>query len=221
MILGMQGSCGSFPAPTLTIGTPQSSTSNVTVGNTYTFAGVSIGAASSTRLVVLTVAIRGGATVNAGGLTIGGIVATRIRNGFDAQIWAAIVPTGTTADIVVTVASATAINIAVGVYILTNLRDPSSNYTSAIDTNAASHTSLSVSVGIPPKGIAIFCSSRTGTGGVTWTGASEDYDSVVETNAGRSFASIDNTASFQGSDATVTATYSAATGANLVAAVWR
>lgn len=75
---------------------------------TYTFSSVAIGAADASRVVVVAVTgARGAGTPSISSVTIGGVSATLGRyetNGFSASvgIYAAVVPTGTTADVVVT-----------------------------------------------------------------------------------------------------------------------
>jgi hypothetical protein len=83
------------------------SAQSVDAGLVYTFSNMSIGAASSTRDVII--GVIGGQASGAGNVTavsVGGIAATQVaehtQHNMDAEIWKVNVPTGTTASVVVT-----------------------------------------------------------------------------------------------------------------------
>lgn len=171
------------------------STSNATV---YTFNGVSIGAASSDRIVhVGAVGLANGAAQNVTGITIGGVaaelncVATNgASGGIESAIASLAVASGTTADIVVTFGVAQ-LRCAILVWTST-----SANGAFAYDAGTDSDSDpLTTSVDVPSNGFAIGVAGtfKTGWTGNTWTGLSEDADFVTgeTTNQGYTGASED------------------------------
>ncbi|MBL8713246.1 MAG: hypothetical protein JNM12_10120 [Alphaproteobacteria bacterium] len=218
MLPGMRATPPKRPPPTLAYQSQQSSLTNITVGNTYSFASVGIGTAAADRLVIAAVRIQGGAEIDT--VTIGGVTATLAAIDFDTGIYYALVPTGTTATITVLVKTATSTSCSVGVYTLTGYIN-AVPYDAGNISNAASHTVLSSTWNVPLDGVLVGVSGRTGTGTVTWSGASEDYDTVVETNCGRSGAQLLQT-NLPAATVTIGTTYSAAaTFGKIVCAVWR
>lgn len=148
------------------------------------------------------------------------MTATLAAIDFDTGIYYALVPTGTTATIVVNVKTATSTSCSVGVYTLTGYIN-AVPYDAGNIANAASHTSLQFTWNVPADGVLVAVSGRTGTGTVTWTGASEDYDTVVETNCGRSGAQLLQT-NLPSQTVTINTTYTAAaTFGKIVCASWR
>lgn len=153
----------------------------------FTFAGRSIGAADDTRLVVVAVHFASFPGANIVSATIGGVTATILGVSNAATIpvapvsayartalVAALVPAGTTADIVVGF-SAVVVRAGIGVYRLVGL---SSTTPHDLEQTAG----LSVLIDVPTDGIVIAAS--TGPDGIThtWTNATERYDAALGTS---------------------------------------
>lgn len=150
--------------------------------------GVAIGAADSTRYVVVAAVIRNNADLTS--VTIGGVSATKVVSKLSTtetastHIWWAAVPTGTTANIIV-VAPATMSSISASVYTITG------SATAAVSTTSNDTASvLTLSLNTVANGCVIAASVSDNSGTATWVGATENYDAVSET-VGRSTASAD------------------------------
>ncbi len=160
-----------FSPPDVTFTAATSSSSNLT---TYTFAGVSIGTAAADRYVVVAAHTDCGAaspTV----VTIGGINATLLEANDGVGLFMALVPTGTTASIVVTF-SATCARAAIGVWSVTGL-----SRATPINSSKASGTGVTASTGVSAShgGCVIAASTHSGGTGISWSGGvTERYDSV-------------------------------------------
>lgn len=162
----------------------RSNTSNLT---TYSFTGVSIGAASADRRVVVCCMWSASSSRAFSSGSIAGVGATlhiERAPGFFAKcaIMSANVSTGTTADISFTL-SGSALRGGIGVYAVYGL------VSSTPHATAESNTSLTINV--PANGLLISCGIANSTGAVTWTGANEDYDSAIESAVQMTGASID------------------------------
>ena len=94
---------------------------------TYTFSAMPIGTAEANRRVIICVGQRSTNPV-VSSMTIGGVAATQdasVNSSFnEAEIWSAVVPTGTTADVVVTFAAAQA-RCLIEVYTIHNISSSS------------------------------------------------------------------------------------------------
>jgi hypothetical protein len=175
--------------------------------STYTFSTEDIGPAHASRLVVVAVkANRNAVGANSvSSMTIGGVAATKAvdeggADRFIVEIWYASVPTGTTGDVVVTFANAQT-DCGVLVYALYNLRS-----TTPTDTGSGGAGSLTIDL---PEYGQLVAIARDGS--VTWTGATEDYDSPTESRTSASRGEV---------TAATGVTVSAGT-LEIVAAVWR
>ena len=110
---------------------------------TYTFSGVSIGTASSDRRIIVTVGNTNTTLISSA--TVGGVSATiivqRVSGGGNAfaGVLIANVPTGTTADIVITFAAGVS-NCKAGVYSSTGLLSDTATDTGFSDSNPGSDT---------------------------------------------------------------------------------
>ncbi len=119
-------------------------TSNATI---YTFTGQPIGTADTARFVVVGVAMVGTAARTVSTLTIGGISASKltaagVQNGnTDLEFWGVVVPTGTTATVVMT-ASGACTRCAIFIWALTN-------YTGNPAPVVASDTTLDQTIASP------------------------------------------------------------------------
>lgn len=202
----MMGAAGGVVPATVSFTASAVDTTNLTV---YTFSSQAIGTANSTRQVV--VGVSSNETVST--VTIGGISATKILEIGGSQragLWVADVPTGTTADVVVTFASGGA-RCAIGVWALYNAAS------STDDTGSSTANPLTDTLNIPASGVAIgyaytFNSpSRT----FVWSGITEAFDEDVESTARSSGASDEFTTEQVG--LTITATPSGSTSTNSMA----
>lgn len=166
-------------SPTVTYLSFQSSTSNA---SQYTFNSVAIGNAAADRLVV--VSPGASSTQHVTAVTIGGVSATAHTDtsGGDpsCEIWSATVPTGTTAQIVVTL-SGSANRMGMGVWTITDL-----NSATPIDSDkvqgGSTNASRSLTVNVEEDGVVIVAGGRNMAGAITPTNYTERYDSSVESN---------------------------------------
>lgn len=174
-------SAASAAAASLSYITTVSDTANNT---TYTFSTTSIGAADSTRRVVVIAHWHRntGADKTISSATIGGVSATIHVQATDiigVGIISALVPTGTTADIVVTLTGG-ADRMQIGVWRAIN-ETASSPHATASD-NVLAGAVLSTTIDIPATGWLV--AGAIGRGGtptsMAWTGVTEDYDTILE-----------------------------------------
>ena len=175
-------------------------------GVPYSFTGISIGTATSTRQVVVAVGSR--TAVGTPVIDIGGVTATiHASDTSPDQVWiaSANVTTGTTATIDVTFSGA-ATRCGIGVWAVDN-----ATYTgqSAVGANG-SNFSVTTAVG----DVVIAAAYEHGTTGstATWTGATERYDQTVETDMTQSGADTIATTT----STTLNVTFSATVGASVV-----
>jgi len=146
------------------------------------FDGIAIGDAASDRVVVVSVVgLRSAAGSHyVASMTIGGITATRAKaqttaNGDACEIWAADVPTGTTADIDI-IYNATVQDTGLGVWSMTG-----SAGANAVDTASDTGTTLSQALTIRENGAGFGVSILIGGTSGTWTNLDEDVDEVIAT----------------------------------------
>lgn len=149
------------------------SNSSTTDASSYTFAGTSIGPAGPNRLVVVASALRSGASNSYSSVTIGGSAAAAAVVQDAAQtnvgLHALLVPSGTTADIVVTM-TGTGGRCVIGVYALYNLAS-----TTARATASSTAATLALSLNTQPQGIVLATAYCGGSSSEVWTGATQDY----------------------------------------------
>lgn len=180
-------------------------TANASFSSVTSVAGVAIGTASTDRMVVVAITTN---SSTPSGLTIGGIAATKLieaSNTIVAQIWAAMVPTGTTATIAWT-------GSASGGYSAFAVTGPADVFAAATLSDITSP--LSGSITIPSSGgfIAVTANGEQATG-VAWTNATE-YSDI---NAGiRHSAAYSTTAGAT----TLSVTTNSGTFPTLAAAAW-
>lgn len=162
----------------LLLGTPvhDASASDLTV---YTFAGQALGSAASDRRILVLVGTSGN-TRTVSTLTIGGVSATQIHqvtNGnATVEAWSAIVPTGTTGDLVVTWSGITS-RCVFSLYPLYDGRG------SAYDTGDSVADPFTDTINVPAHG-ACFGLAVDDANPVThtWSGLTEAVDSNLEGN---------------------------------------
>ena len=135
----------------------------------FTFSAVAIGAAGSRRYVVVAV-LQAGATVT--GVTIGGVTASNATgSAFDPTFYIALVPTGTTANIVVTQSASVATTMTISVWTVSDIRSATPV---AASTSTASPAVLDLTVAA--RGVVVAL-AYPGAASVTftWTGATSDF----------------------------------------------
>ena len=175
--------CAAARKKTLTYIGNTPKTSNETI---YTFTGASIGTAAGDRRVIASITASGGASgTTIDTVTIGGVTATLSTSRFNGTMSAihaiALVPTGTTADIVVTHSGAKS-RCTVGVYSVTGLTasafyaDDAAYGTDGTDPMAISISSL---IG----GYVIANRETTDNTSATWTTLTERWDTPIESGA--------------------------------------
>lgn len=174
-------------------------------GTTHTFTAVPIGAAAADRVVIVIATCRLAdidRTLN--GCTIGGNAATAIVNAHDnsggsrtagVKIWALLVPTGTTATIVITCAVGNASNMTITVYRMVGTGGSVTAHDTATALNA---DPLAATIDVPAGGgiVGGACVSETNTS-FTATGLTEDRDAVAESGLGTITAGHENYAAIQ------------------------
>lgn len=197
------------PAATLNFGFVMSTTS---AGATHTSAAINIGAAAANRFVIAAVAYNTATAISS--VTIGGVAATNIVSVGGVGLWAAIVPTGTTAVFVVTMASSVA-GMAIGCYYGTGLINP----LVAVDTasQASTATLHSIPVSVRGNGI-IVAASGSEDGPATWANIVENVDFGVGVGDPNVYSIAGDTIAPGESSRAVSVTWDASTPTRSVAA---
>jgi hypothetical protein len=202
-----------------------------TVASSVTHSNVNIGVAAATRIVAVAAAVAGSSAPRLiQSLTIGGISATKAVSAHDSgtagthEIWYAVVPTGTTADIVINYGGLQAYPHSIKVVAI---YDTNSSVPTTTGRNKSEFTSIdpSLSVSITPNVDGVLfaeyganCDSGTTA---SWTNATEQSDTYSSTgNMNFTAATADNLSS---GSLTVTATLSDSSVSypRLVVAAWR
>lgn len=168
--------------------------SSTTDASTYTFTSSDIGTATDRSAIVVAVHTAGNAPSS---VTVGGTSATQINtvgSTVITSLWRVSGVSGTTATIVVNT-SGTATRCLIGVYALYNLRSttPIDNAT----TFALSGSSRTLTLNTIVNGVIIGCASTSASPrSFNWTGATENYDTSIESanvNSGASAVTTSNT----------------------------
>lgn len=159
----------------------------------YTFAGQAIGTAAGNRKVVVCVGA-GASNRTISTLTVGGVSASLVKRqqstNNTAEIWQAAVPTGTTADIVITFSGANN-QVGIGVFAVYGAQS------AAHDTGASTANPMTDNLDIPAFGVAVGVGYSSGTAArtYTWTNLTEYSDDVTEgaasaTTAAEAFSTV-------------------------------
>lgn len=170
-----------FKVPTIAFADSASDGSDT---STYTFSSRAIGAAAADRIVVVAAAVRddsaGGANISS--LTIGGVTATRVvtvtQNFLDVGIWALRVPSGTTADIVLNIATANGDRATIGVWAITGAIGWRP-YETGSDTGDDPSDTLALIAGSVAVGFVF--DANSGATPVTVGGLTQDFGAAAET----------------------------------------
>lgn len=155
----------------------------------YTYSGKDIGTAATDRFVIVGITAHDSSgSKNVTSVTIGGVAATQLSDGNDASgvcscdLWGAVVPSGTTADIVFNLAaSATKSAIVWGVAY--NLQSTTPVDTLVVNTAAASPLAGNIDVDAGGFVFGIVTVQNT-VATYTMTGVSEDSDQTIGTSNG-------------------------------------
>lgn len=169
--------------------------------NTFTFASVAIGTASSRRYCVF--AVQGiGSLIT--GVTVNGVAQTSVLSN-NPNFYVVNITTGTTASVVVTMSVSTTQDVAVTAWAMYNIRSATPQAT--VTSNGVNPAALSLNV--PNRGIVIGLAYSGNNGATyTWSGATLDFQQTSGvSNIPRSGASVAVTSA--GSPRAVTCTYSA------------
>lgn len=157
--------------------------------NSYTFSSQNLGTAAADRYIVVAIATRkSGATTTISSVSVGGVSATivvqqsnTVTNTCVSGIAIAAVPSDTTGDVVVTF-GASVLRCGIALYRADNLFSAT-----AFDTDNSAVQDPTVSLDIPGPGFAIGTATTGTATSTTWTGITEDHDTVLE--AANSFTS--------------------------------
>ena len=161
-------------------------TSDGTNQTTYTFTGVSIGTASSDRVVIVAPFGRANTTssMSISSITVGGNtpttnVAQTSGGGSTSSaqgIYSINVPSGTTATIAVTFSTG-ALRANIAVWTMTGTNGLTT--ASATANSITGSPTVSTTINVPANGGAVASASGGGST-TTWTGLTEDFDTLVE-----------------------------------------
>lgn len=161
--------------------------------SSYTFSAVGIGTASSDRTVIVAAFSRNsGSTASISSVTVGGSAATKqssanynVAGGSSVcGLYTIPYPTGTTADIVVTLPSSYA-RAGVAAYAVYGLASVVPSATASA-TNA---TTLNLNTNVTAGSVCIGAVYTNPNGSATWTGLTEDLDILIESSNGLTTAS--------------------------------
>lgn len=179
--------------------------------SSYTFSAQTIGTASADRRVIVGVHMEGARSITSA--TIGGVSATIVIQGGGSGksgILIAAVPTGTTADVVITLPGSNS-SCAIGVWSVTGMTSDTAVDTGDVFDDPAADT-LSTANG----GICIAVATRATIGNVNWTGATEVYDDTDGSSLLFSGASAQTT----GESITISANFSGSGDGKVLFATW-
>lgn len=190
--------------------TYRASAQDATDLTTYTTAALAAGPASPDRELVVAVGGRANSARTISSVTIGGVAATAVATanatggGADiSAIYSAVVPTGTTAVVVVTFSGAM-LRFVVGLYSKLQSRVTAS----ATSTVTPSGTSPTTTITVPSNGAVLAAawigSSVSAT--ATWTGPTEDFDLQAPDTAGSALTGASQNYNATQTSMTVTAT---------------
>lgn len=178
----------------------------------YTFTAAPIGTAASDRIVVVGVQTRANAARSVSGVTIGGNAATSIvvandtAQGADiSALYYLAVPSGTTADIVVTL-SAAMVRCAINVWaVYGSSGAPTASASDTVFTSAALNTTLSCNANGAIIGMAEGLTG-TGTASWTWSGITEQSDATSAEASNHGWSGAHSTFSTAQSSLAISAT---------------
>jgi hypothetical protein len=152
----------------------------------YTFTGASIGSEAADRIVVVAVASEGtGGAITIDSVTIGGNAATlAVKNSTNGRTVAGIyylaVPSGTTATIVVTISTGSPQRCVIGIWNVNGAASGTPYDTDTASNNTGGSTTTTLSgLDFADNSVGICCSTHGDGGAVSWTNATERYDTAT------------------------------------------
>jgi hypothetical protein len=184
-------------SPTEITGTNTANATSTSSTAVHTFAGQSLGAVDSTRIIAVAVGMGDNAsdtgssprTINS--VTVGGTsltkqvgaVANLTVENFRAEIWSGYVPSGTTADVVVTMSGTigTSRGVGISVHSLIGTGEVTANATATDNDVGSSSNPLELDVNTQNGGYVIGygVSFKTAPNTATWSGVTELTDSMT------------------------------------------
>jgi hypothetical protein len=198
-----------------------------TTSGTHTYSGVSFGAASSDRCIIVSLTSSLTTATPVTSVTIGGVSATRcaiswyFNNTLPVEIWIAQVPTGTSGNIAITTSAGGGWTSVIGVYAATRLKSIVPVATSIDqDFNGSTWNKVvNTSVFVPAGGFAL-SAARLGSGtfaSSAWTGATKDFD-LAEVTASEGALSGASLPVIANTTANISTTFNGGTAIGLIAA---
>lgn len=163
--------------PSVALVSSASSSANL---SSYTFAGMALGDADPTRVILVAVVGLDVGSIVPTGCTVAGVTATLVASGVSitatgsAQIYAVALPSGTTGDVVVTCSGAIG-RVAVIVWRALNMTSLTPYDTATSDADPAV-----LDCNTTGACIAVACGFWNNTTPAAWTGLTEDVDDTVE-----------------------------------------
>ena len=166
-----------------------SNTANATAGgsaSSYTFSSQSIGTADDSRIVVVAVTVGfNGSVSTVTGVTVGGTSAAQqaaategASENFRAEVWSVAVASGTSADVVVSLSSATGNNRGCGISVYRMIGDVQAG-AEATGTDDRSSGTLSTTVSAKEDGFIVGAAVQFYSDACSWTGLTEAADAVT------------------------------------------
>jgi len=174
-------------------GSNTDNTRSSTDATTFTFSDQDIGGAATNRVIAVAVgmgantALRDIDSVTVGGTNLSKQVGSEVINAgvenFRAEIWSAVIASGTEADIVVTLSGAVGSNRGVGISVHRLIGNVSAtpDVTETASDDDGTTDPLTVSVNTEINGYVICCgvSFKTSPNTATWSGATEVTDAMT------------------------------------------
>src|SRR6185369_4484869 len=157
-------------------------------GTTVTYSAASIGTAAADRIVAVTATSEDATAAAVTKITVGGVDLTlgpRAQfSAMNASIFYAPIPTGTSADIILTYTSTAPVSAAnhISVYAVTGADAGANSSGTATSTDMDVSAPLSAAIVIPTNGgaLGVACGATASTAAKTWANMTED----LEDNAG-------------------------------------
>lgn len=209
---GNETSVGALAGSRLTFLTSEVDTTNATA---YTYTAVALGAAHFNRRIVVGILYDATDDAPAASVTVGGVSATLVASQSSAvALYIALVPTGTTGDIVVTYAGA-ANRSAIGVWRLDGVTSNTAHDTEGFQ---GAGSAMFVPINVPSGGAALAVASLSSSASMTWDAdLAEAFDRTVE--SARTFSGGAATSAVAALLA-ASISYSSGPTATIVAASW-
>ena len=192
----LQGAGGVGGAPLEIAYVTSGKSNSSTQVNTYTFSGVSIGAADATRRVIVALGVQDGTKTYdlLDSVTIGGVTATihtntlvGVQDRGCVAIVSALVPTGTTANIVINHPAAAGTNYAGHVYAVYRALNCSGTPYDAQIADFASGSlarSITADTGVGTITIGAVGNDATEDSGLSWTAGMDTTDATINDSNG-------------------------------------